>query len=80
MKKTEIWYDPIPNETVIEEDKAEVESYFELEDVDENVSPWLLRIELDEDKAVDQGTNVRQIVERLKVWDSLHGLIQLLMT
>ena len=50
--KTEILYDPIPDTTVIEEDKEFVDAFFAIPDdeVTANLhrqSPWLLRLELD---------------------------------
>jgi DNA-directed RNA polymerase II subunit RPB1 len=54
---TEIYYDPDPKTTVVEDDKDWVESYFDLNEgeVDTNVlSPWLLRIELARDMMVDK--------------------------
>ena len=54
---TEIYYDPDPKGTVVEEDKEWVESYFDLNEgeVDVNLlSPWLLRIELARDMMVDK--------------------------
>ena len=47
---TEVWYDPDPVRTIIEEDVEFVQSYYEMSDKDidpDKISPWLLRIELD---------------------------------
>ena len=52
---TEIYYDPDPRTTVIEDDYDTVEAYFAIPDqkVEESIdkqSPWLLRLELDRAK------------------------------
>ncbi|XP_049850665.1 uncharacterized protein LOC126323716 [Schistocerca gregaria] len=49
VKKTQIWYDPDPLNTVIEEDRALVSfnSMIYDDEVIEKVSPWLLRLEFD---------------------------------
>ncbi|KAK7450112.1 DNA-directed RNA polymerase II core subunit rpo21 [Stygiomarasmius scandens] len=55
---TEIWYDPDPNLTVIEEDTLFVEAFFAIPDEDialELQSPWLIRLELDRRKICDHG-------------------------
>jgi len=57
--KTEILYDPIPDTTVIEEDKDFVDAFFTIPDdeVTANIhhqSPWLLRFELDRAKMLDR--------------------------
>lgn len=45
---TAIYYDPDPQNTVIEEDQEFVTVYYEMPDFDPTrISPWLLRIELD---------------------------------
>jgi DNA-directed RNA polymerase II subunit RPB1 len=56
---TEIFYDPDPNQTVIEEDHDFVEAFFaipdaEVEDSLHRQSPWLLRFELDRAKMLDK--------------------------
>ncbi|KAK7040592.1 DNA-directed RNA polymerase subunit [Favolaschia claudopus] len=53
----EIWYDPDPSSTLIEEDMAFVEDFFAIpdEDVESKLhlqSPWLLRLELNRQKMV----------------------------
>ena len=57
--KTEILYDPIPDTTVIEEDKDFVDAFFAIPDdeVTANLhrqSPWLLQLELDRAKMLDR--------------------------
>lgn len=56
---TEIFYDPDPAATVIEDDREFVEAFFAIpdEDVEANItrqSPWLLRFELDRAKMLDK--------------------------
>ncbi|TFK38673.1 hypothetical protein BDQ12DRAFT_683152 [Crucibulum laeve] len=55
----EIWYDPDPSSTIIEEDSVFVESFFAIPDDDIEAklhlqSPWLLRLELDRAKMIDR--------------------------
>ena len=52
---TEIWYDPDPENTVVEEDKEFVDDYFAIPDEDmpissDTCSPWMLRIILNRRK------------------------------
>ena len=56
---TEIFYDPDPTATVIEDDRDFVEAFFAIpdEEVEANLhrqSPWLLRFELDRAKMLDK--------------------------
>lgn len=65
---TEIWYDPDPMTTVIEEDMETVESYFEMPDEGlevDKMSPWLLRIELDREMMVDKKLTMETIGEKI---------------
>ena len=65
---SEVWYDPDPTDTVIEEDKEFVRSYYEMpdEDVDPSrMSPWLLRIELNREMMVDKKLLMADIAERI---------------
>ena len=76
---TEIYYDPDPKTTIIEEDREWVESYFDLNegDVDVNrMSPWLLRIELARDMMVDKKLLLSEVAERInsEFADELHCL------
>lgn len=59
-QKTEIYYDPDPVRTVVEEDVDLVQSYFELEEVT-TVSPWVLRIQLDKDMLLDRKIGMEAI-------------------
>ena len=64
---TEIWYDPDPTRTIIEEDVEFVQSYYEMpdEDIDpDKISPWLLCIELDREMMVDKNLSMADIAEK----------------
>uniref|UniRef100_A0A453CSM0 DNA-directed RNA polymerase subunit n=1 Tax=Aegilops tauschii subsp. strangulata TaxID=200361 RepID=A0A453CSM0_AEGTS len=66
---TEIWYDPDPLGTTIEEDVEFVKSYYEMPDEDINLdklSPWLLRIELNREMMVDKRLSMAEIAEKIK--------------
>ncbi|CDS13468.1 Putative DNA-directed RNA polymerase(Fragment) [Lichtheimia ramosa] len=67
--RTEIFYDPDPRNTIIEEDADFVDTYYQLEDdnspVVTRVSPWLLRIELDRGMMVDKRLNITEVVQRI---------------
>ncbi|RWW08445.1 hypothetical protein GW17_00028117 [Ensete ventricosum] len=65
---TEIWYDPDPMSTIIEEDVEFVKSYYEMPDEDiapEKISPWLLRIELNREMMVDKKLSMADIAEKI---------------
>lgn len=67
---TEIFYDPDPRLTVIEEDYDTVEAYFAIPDekVEESIdkqSPWLLRLELDRAKMLDKQLTMSQVAEKI---------------
>uniref|UniRef100_A0A0E0DM49 DNA-directed RNA polymerase subunit n=1 Tax=Oryza meridionalis TaxID=40149 RepID=A0A0E0DM49_9ORYZ len=65
---TEIWYDPDPLGTIIEEDVEFVQSYYEMpdEDIDpDKISPWLLRIELNREMMVDKKLSMADIAEKI---------------
>eukprot|EP00850_Spirogloea_muscicola_P018640 SM000173S03009 [mRNA] locus=s173:142606:150701:- [translate_table: standard] len=65
---TEIWYDPDPTSTVIEEDAETVRSYYEMPDEGvsvERMSPWLLRIELNREMMVDKKLTMEAIGEKI---------------
>lgn len=65
---TEIYYDPDPTGTVIEEDRDFVESYFEMPDEEldtTRMSPWLLRIELDREMIVDKKLVMADVAEKI---------------
>ncbi|XP_042002849.1 DNA-directed RNA polymerase II subunit RPB1 [Salvia hispanica] len=65
---TEVWYDPDPTSTIIEEDVEFVKSYYEMPDevIDpDKVSPWLLRIELNREMMVDKKLSMADIAEKI---------------
>jgi DNA-directed RNA polymerase II subunit RPB1 len=76
---TEVFYDPDPRTTVIEEDREWVEGYFDLNEgeVDASrMSPWLLRVELARDMMVDKKLLLSGVAERVNAEfeDELHCL------
>ena len=65
---TEIYYDPDPRDSRIEEDREFVRSYYEMPDEDLNpdrLSPWLLRIELNREMMVDKKLSMADVAERI---------------
>ncbi|KAJ7596384.1 DNA-directed RNA polymerase II, subunit 1 [Mycena floridula] len=66
----EIWYDPDPSSTIIEEDALFVESFFAIpdEEVESKMhlqSPWLLRLELDRAKMLDRKLEMQYVAGRI---------------
>ncbi|KAE9397212.1 beta and beta-prime subunits of DNA dependent RNA-polymerase [Gymnopus androsaceus JB14] len=66
----EIWYDPDPSSTIIEEDEVFVESFFAIpdEEVESKLhlqSPWLLRLELDRAKMLDRKLTMAYVASRI---------------
>ncbi|KAF8022821.1 hypothetical protein BT93_F0363 [Corymbia citriodora subsp. variegata] len=67
---TEVWYDPDPTSTIIEEDVDFVKSYYEMPDEEiapEKVSPWLLRIELNREMMVDKKLSMADIAGKINL-------------
>lgn len=65
---TEVWYDPDPMSTIIDEDVEFVKSYYEMpdEEIDpDKISPWLLRIELNREMMVDKKLSMADIAEKI---------------
>lgn len=63
---TSIYYDPDPEETIIEEDQQWVHDYYEIPDENiPQVSPWVLRIEFDRRKMNDKGFTMEEISEKI---------------
>ncbi|KAE8693465.1 DNA-directed RNA polymerase II subunit RPB1 [Hibiscus syriacus] len=65
---TEVWYDPDPMSTLIEEDIDFVKSYYEMPDEEvapEKISPWLLRIELNREMMIDKKLSMADIAEKI---------------
>ncbi len=68
---TEIFYDPDPTSTVIEEDLDLVEGFFSIPDEEtertlDQQSPWLLRFEIDRSSLFDKQVTLSQVAERIK--------------
>ncbi|KAH7920489.1 DNA-directed RNA polymerase II, subunit 1 [Leucogyrophana mollusca] len=66
----EIWYDPDPSSTIIEEDSIFVESFFAIpdEEIESKLhlqSPWLLRLELDRAKMIDRKLTMPYVAGRI---------------
>jgi DNA-directed RNA polymerase II subunit RPB1 len=66
----EIWYDPDPSSTIIEEDSVFVESFFAIpdEEIESKLhlqSPWLLRLELDRAKMIDRKLTMAYVAGRI---------------
>ncbi|KAG5643823.1 DNA-directed RNA polymerase II subunit rpb1 [Asterophora parasitica] len=66
----EIWYDPDPSSTIIEEDSVFVESFFAIpdEEIESKLhlqSPWLLRLELDRAKMIDRKLTMQYVASRI---------------
>ncbi|EDV28888.1 uncharacterized protein TRIADDRAFT_49721 [Trichoplax adhaerens] len=63
---TAIYYDPNPKNTVISEDQEFVNAYYEMPDFEPSqLSPWLLRIELDRKRMTDKKLTMEQIAEKI---------------
>lgn len=59
---TAIYFDPDPQNTVINEDQEFVNVYYEMPDFDvSRISPWLLRIELDRKRMTDKKLTMEQV-------------------
>ena len=66
----EIWYDPDPSSTIIEEDQSFVDLFFSIPDEDVEAklhlqSPWLLRLELDRAKMIDRQLTMQYVAGRI---------------
>lgn len=70
MIKSEIYYDPNPEETIISEDEDIIDLYkiapsFEDEIPLKELSPWLLRLQLDDSKIMERKLNIEEIRDRI---------------
>eukprot|EP00818_Percolomonas_sp_WS_P008331 CAMPEP_0117439584 /NCGR_PEP_ID=MMETSP0759-20121206/2639_1 /TAXON_ID=63605 /ORGANISM="Percolomonas cosmopolitus, Strain WS" /LENGTH=1474 /DNA_ID=CAMNT_0005231301 /DNA_START=60 /DNA_END=4484 /DNA_ORIENTATION=- len=66
--KSEIFYDPTPRDTVIPEDQQFVEDFYSMPDhefSEDNLSPWLLRLELDYNMVTDKNLKMDEIGEKI---------------
>lgn len=71
---TAIYYDPNPQNTVVEEDQEWVNVYYEMPDFDvTRISPWLLRIELDRKHMTDRKLTMEQIAEKINAGELQAG-------
>ncbi|TFK28353.1 RNA polymerase II large subunit [Coprinopsis marcescibilis] len=66
----EIWYDPDPRTTIIEEDEMFVESFFAIpdEEIEQKLpfqSPWLLRLVLDRSKMLDRKLTMHYVASKV---------------
>jgi DNA-directed RNA polymerase II subunit RPB1 len=66
----EIYYDPDPSTTIIEEDQEFVNAFFAIpdEEVESKLhlqSPWLLRFELDRSKMIDRNLDMNTVASRI---------------
>jgi len=68
-ESTEIYYDPNPEHTVVEEDREFMSFYFEIPDDDfmDSASPWMLRFLLDRRRKEDKELTNHEISERINV-------------
>lgn len=67
-ERTEIYYDPKPENTVVEEDRDFMAFYFEIPDDDfsmDSASPWMLRIVLDRKKKESKDLSNNDIAEHI---------------
>ena len=67
-ERTEIYYDPHPEQTVVEEDREFMSFYFEIPDDDfsmDSASPWMLRFVLDRKKKENKDLSNAEIAERI---------------
>ena len=67
-ERTEIYYDPTPEMTCVEEDREFMSFYFEIPDDDfsmENASPWMLRFVLDRKKKENKDLSNAEIAEKI---------------
>ncbi|KAI0286600.1 beta and beta-prime subunits of DNA dependent RNA-polymerase [Russula aff. rugulosa BPL654] len=67
----EVWYDPDPQSTIIEEDQVFVEAFFAIpdEEMEQQLhlqSPWLLRLEMDRPKMIDRKLTMEFVANRIK--------------
>ena len=80
VEAVEVWYDPDPRRTVVPDDQAWVEDYYEMEDENaaQGLSPWLVRVKLDStmvnDKLAAIDARAGFVANRIKEWfvDDVH--------
>lgn len=70
MLKSEIYYDPNPEETIIRDDEDIIELYKIAPSMEEEIplkdlSPWLLRFQLDDNKIMERRLNIEEIRDKI---------------
>ncbi|VEL16512.1 unnamed protein product, partial [Protopolystoma xenopodis] len=66
VNSTAIFYDPDPKNSVVEEDREWVSTYYELPDFDVNaISSWMLRIEFSRKGMTGKKLSLEQIAEKI---------------
>ena len=63
---TAIYYDPDPLHSVVPEDQEFLDIFYEMPDFDmSQISPWLLRFELDRKKMTDKKLTMEHIADKI---------------
>jgi len=70
MMKSEIYYDPNPEETIIHDDEDIIDLYKIAPSMEEDIplkslSPWLLRFQLDDNKIMERRLNIEEIRDKI---------------
>lgn len=70
MFKSEIYYDPNPEETIIHDDEDIIDLYKIAPSMEEEIplkdlSPWLLRFQLDDNKIMERRLNIEEIRDKI---------------
>lgn len=83
MLKSEIYYDPNPEETIIHDDEEMIELYKIAPSMEDELplhelSPWLLRFQLDDNKIMERRLNIEEI--RDKIYSFYKGLVSIMHT
>lgn len=75
VAKTQIYYDPSPKESVVEEDREFLDYFFDFPDADmadylTQASPWMLRLVLDRNKKEDKNIKNSQVADKINaMWN-----------
>lgn len=77
-KSSQIFYDPDIKHSIVEEDNQLLTVYYEFDEPDPNISPWLLRIELSHDKMTE--TKLGMLDIQRKIMSSYEGHLELMAT
>ncbi|KAJ4462204.1 putative DNA-directed RNA polymerase II subunit 1 [Paratrimastix pyriformis] len=64
--QSEIWYDPDEQHTVIPEDDLFVKTYYEIEELPQKMSPWLLRLVLDRPMMMAHKLQMHDIADKIR--------------